>query len=250
MLHQRYFIELAYDGTAYSGWQRQPNALSVQKAIENQLQKLYSGELVSITGCGRTDTGVHAHFFIAHVDLPVAANTEQLTYKLNKMLPDDIAIQRIYPVNTAMHARFSATLRTYRYFVHSKKDAFAKNSLYFPGALNVEHMNKAAQRLLGTQDFTSLSKLHTDVKTNICTVHTAQWFVQPDGTMYFEISADRFLRNMVRATVGTLLEVGMGKLSPEDVTSILAAKDRGAAKVSVPACGLFLWDVRYEKADQ
>lgn len=250
MLHQRYFIELAYDGTAYSGWQRQPNASSVQETIEKQLEKLFSGEPVPITGCGRTDTGVHAHFFIAHADLPVSTNADQLTYKLNKMLPDDIAIQRIYAVDNELHARFSATLRTYRYFVHQKKDAFAKNSLYFPGALAVDQMNAAAQQLLGTQDFTSLSKLHTDVKTNICTVHSAQWMVQQDGTLYFEISADRFLRNMVRATVGTLLEAGMGKLTPDDVTTILAAKDRGAAKVSVPACGLFLWDVRYEKTDQ
>ena len=250
MSNQRFFIELAYEGTAYSGWQRQPNALSVQEKIEQQLQKLLSGESVSIAGCGRTDTGVHAHFFVAHVDLPLSVNPDQLMYKLNKMLPDDIAIQRIYAVTNELHARFSATLRTYRYFVHQKKDAFARNSLYFPGELDVERMNAAAERLLGKQDFTSLSKLHTDVKTNICTVYTAKWVKQPDGTLYFEIAADRFLRNMVRATVGTLLEAGTGKLSPEDVTNILAAKDRGAAKVSVPACGLFLWDVRYETIDQ
>lgn len=244
---QRYFFELAYDGTLYSGWQRQPNALSVQEMIERQLQKLFSGDGISITGCGRTDTGVHAHFFVAHADLPVSANPEQLAYKMNKMLPDDIAIHRIYAVNNELHARFSATLRTYRYFVHQKKDAFARNSLYFPGELDVDCMNAAAERLLGTQDFTSLSKLHTDVKTNICTVSTARWIKQPDASLYFEISADRFLRNMVRATVGTLLEAGRGKLTPDAVSVILAAKDRGEAKVSVPACGLFLWDVQYNR---
>jgi tRNA pseudouridine38-40 synthase len=247
MSDQRFFLELAYDGTAYSGWQRQPNALSVQEVIECQLQKLMGNVPVSITGCGRTDTGVHARFFVAHVDLPQTTDPQQLTYKLNKMLPGDIAILNIFPVASELHARFSATMRTYRYFVHLKKDAFARNSLYVPNDLSVDHMNTAAECLLGTQDFTSLSKLHTDVKTNRCTVYAAKWVVQQDGTMYFEISADRFLRNMVRATVGTLLEVGTGKLTPQEVTTILAAKDRGAAKTSVPACGLFLWHVAYEK---
>ena len=241
---QRYFIELAYDGTRYCGWQRQPNGSSVQETIERTLKQLHSGKEIPIVGCGRTDTGVHAQFFVAHADLESGTDAEQLCYKLNKMLPPDIAIFRIYPVDAELHARFSATKRTYRYFIHHTKNAFLKNSLYLPHELDMEAMNCAALVFLGTQDFTSLSKLHTDVKTNICTVTHAQW-VQQGEQWYFEISADRFLRNMVRATVGTLLDVGRGKITEADVKAILEAKDRGEAKVSVDAKGLFLWDVCY-----
>ncbi|HLP55595.1 MAG TPA: tRNA pseudouridine(38-40) synthase TruA [Fluviicola sp.] len=244
MSENRFFIELAYDGTAYAGWQRQPNALSVQETLELQLSKLLSGKEIPVTGCGRTDAGVHAHFFVAHVQLPETTDLATLKHKLNKMLPNDIAIFRIYPVSEDMHARFQATSRTYRYYLHQEKDAFLKNSLYFPRSLNFDRMNEAAKFFLGKQDFTSLSKLHTDVKTNICTVTEAVW--KQDGNQwYFEITADRFLRNMVRATVGTLLDVGIGKLEPETIVTILEAKDRGEAKHSVDACGLFLWNVVY-----
>jgi len=243
-MKQRFFIELAYDGTNYCGWQRQPNAPSVQAEVEDALTKLHAGETIGVLGCGRTDTGVHAHFFVAHTDLDAGTDVLQLRYKLNKILPKDVAVFRVYPVEATMHARFSATERTYRYFIHGEKSAFLRNSLYLPKMPDIEVMNRAAQHLLGTQDFTSLSKLHTDVKTNICTVTKAIW-VQDDAQWYFEITADRFLRNMVRATVGTLLEAGLGKISEQDIPAILAAKDRKAAKVSVDAKGLFLWNVKY-----
>lgn len=244
MVQQRFFIELAYDGTRYCGWQRQPSDPSVQEEIETNLSKLFSGAEVLITGCGRTDTGVHAHFYVAHVDLPSGTDGEHLKHKLNKMLPADIAIFRIYPVKDDLHARFSANQRAYRYYLHTEKSPFLKNSLYFPKKPDVARMNAAAKYLIGQQDFTSLSKLHTDVKTNICTVTKAAWHTEGEQ-LYLEISADRFLRNMVRATVGTLLEVGIGKLEPADVIRILEAKHRSAAKVSVDARGLFLWEVIY-----
>jgi tRNA pseudouridine38-40 synthase len=160
------------------------------------------------------------------------------------MLPNSIVVHAIEEVEATKHARFDAKNRTYRYFMHSEKNPFIENSWYFPKELNLEAMNKAAEALLGTQDFTSLSKLHTDVKTNICTVYKAHWCIE-NNQLIFEIEADRFLRNMVRATVGTLIEVGSGKLEPKDIPIILAAKDRQAAKTSVPAHGLFLWDVVY-----
>lgn len=243
---QRYFLELSYDGTDYYGWQKQPKAISVQEAIELQLSKLHSNEPVSVVGCGRTDTGVHAYHYVLHVDLPPISDLEVFRFKLNRMLPDAIAIHKVYPVSNEWHARFGATARTYRYFVHQRKDPFlSRSSLYFPQKLDVSLMNEAAKLLHGTQDFTSLSKLHTDVKTNICTVTEANW-KELDNQLYFEITADRFLRNMVRATVGTLLEVGQGKIAPQSIAEILNAKDRGAAATSVPPQGLFLWKIEYD----
>jgi tRNA pseudouridine38-40 synthase len=204
---------------------------------------------VKVVGCGRTDTGVHAHHYILHVDLPVIADLDLFLMKLNRMLPDSIAISKMYPVSEEQHARFSATARTYRYFIHSKKDPFkANSSWYMNQKLDVAKMNEAAMHLLGKQDFTSLSKLHTDVKTNICDVRVAQWVEKEEDSLYFEITADRFLRNMVRATVGTLVDVGLGKLNPNDIPTILAAMDRQAASTSVPAHGLFLWRVDYAQA--
>ncbi len=242
---QRYFLELSYDGTDYYGWQRQPNEISVQEVIEAQLTKLHSNDPVSIVGCGRTDTGVHAHHYIIHTDLPKVSNLEQLKFKLNRMLPNSVAIHSVFPVSKDWHARFSATARTYRYFIHQEKDPFAaRQSWHFPQELDLDAMNQAAAKLLGKQDFTSFSKLHTDVKTNICTVTRANW--HRDGTaLFFEITADRFLRNMVRATVGTLIEVGLGKITPDEITTILNARDRGAAATSVPPQGLFLWQIAY-----
>lgn len=243
---QRYFIELSYNGKNYFGWQKQPEQISVQEEIETCLTKLNSNNEVAVVGCGRTDTGVHAQHYILHVDLPSMEQPNQLVYKLNKMLPQDIAIHRIIPVEHIAHARFDAKKRTYRYFIHFKKDPFLSDqSWYYPHPIDFEKMNLAAQHLLGKQDFTSLSKLHTDVKTNICEVFSAQWVQQNEEQYYFEISADRFLRNMVRATVGTLLEVGLGKITGENLLEILDAKDRGAAATSVPAHGLFLWKVEY-----
>lgn len=243
---QRYYFEIAYNGSTYAGWQRQPKDKSVQEAIEVCLSKLNSNQALSIVGCGRTDTGVHAHHYIFHVDLPETFPTTDLVYKLNKMLPESIAIFDCYPVSTDQHARFSATARTYRYFIHQSKNPFKENlSWYYPTPLNFEAMNEAGLLLLGTQDFTSFSKLHTDVHTNICSVTKAEWVQVNEHEAYFEITANRFLRNMVRATVGTLIDVGRGALSITDIQRILAAKDRGAASLSVPAHGLFLWKIEY-----
>lgn len=243
---QRYFIELSYNGAAYHGWQIQPNAHSIQEEIQSKISRLQSNTPIKVVGCGRTDTGVHAHHYILHVDLPLISDTDLFLLKLNRMLPDSIALSKMYPVADEMHARFGATARTYRYFVHTQKDPFrADTSWYVSQKLDVAKMNEAAQLLLGTKDFTSLSKLHTDVKTNICDVRVAKWVQVDTHSMYFEITADRFLRNMVRATVGTLMDVGLGKLTPVDIPKILAAMDRQAASTSVPAHALFLWKIEY-----
>ncbi len=243
---KRYFVELSYNGTSFFGWQRQPRQISVQEEIENAFTKLNSNKPIQVVGCGRTDTGVHAHHYILHVDLEDSFEMDQLVYKLNKILPNTIAIRAIHEVSMEQHARFSATSRTYRYFLHSKKDPFQlDSSLYFAFPLNFEAMNKAGELILGTHDFTSFSKVNTDVKTNICKVSKAKWEKVDDHTFYFEITADRFLRNMVRATVGTLIEIGLGKMKPEEIIDVLQAKDRGAAAISVPAHGLFLWEVKY-----
>lgn len=240
----RYAIELAYRGTNYHGWQIQPNASSVQQEIERRLTQLMGGFSTSVVGCGRTDTGVHASYFVLHFDSEKEFVCSELKYKLNKMLPTDIAVFHVQAVSADFHARFSALSRTYRYFVHREKNAFALDSLLLTREVDFNKMNEAAKHLLGKQDFTSLSKLHTDVKTNICSVTEAKW-IQKDENWYFEITADRFLRNMVRATVGTLLDVGYGVLAPEEVRTILDAKDRSEAKLSVPAEGLFLTDIIY-----
>lgn len=243
---QRYLIELSYNGSTFNGWQRQPNAPSVQQCIEECLSKVHSHQEITVVGCGRTDTGVHAKHYVMHVHLPEVLNVDHFLFKMNKVLPEQIAFHSIKLVTEDFHARFNATLRTYRYFIHQKKDPFRfEQSWYVPKRLNIELMNDAAKYLLGKQDFTSLSKLHTDVKTNICDVSVAKWTQIDEDSLYFEISADRFLRNMVRATVGTLVDVGLGKISPEEIVNILAAKDRQAASTSVPAHGLFLWEVKY-----
>jgi tRNA pseudouridine38-40 synthase len=242
---QRYFLELAYDGTDFFGWQRQTNEISVQEVIEDALSKLYSNTPVKVVGCGRTDTGVHARHYILHVDLPEIEDTEKFVFKLNRMLPNSIVFNKAVPVSADSHARFDATQRTYRYFIHQNKNPFKqKHSWYVPQALDFSKMNEAAKLLVGKKDFTSLSKLHTDVKTNICDVKKAEWIITEDA-IYFEIVADRFLRNMVRATVGTLIDVGHGKIASEQINEILEAKDRQAASTSVPAHGLFLWEINY-----
>ena len=243
---QRYFVELSYNGTHFFGWQRQPNQISVQEEIENAFTKLNSNQPISIVGCGRTDAGVHANKYIMHVDLQEVRDNQQLIFKLNRILPDSIVIHSITAVSSEMHARFKATARTYRYFMNTQKNPFKQDtSWYFSSNLDFEAMNKAGKFLLGTNDFTSFSKVNTDVKTNICTVSKAQWVQVDIHNFYFEITADRFLRNMVRATVGTLLEIGLGKINPESIITILEEKNRGAAAISVPAHGLFLWEVCY-----
>lgn len=243
---QRYFIELAYNGSDFFGWQKQPNEISVQEVIEKALSKLHSNTNINVVGCGRTDSGVHAYHFVLHVDLPHIEDEDQFIFKMNRILPHSIAFHKVSKITDEKHARFSATSRTYRYFIHIDKDPFKENhSWYLSKKLNIEKMNEAAQYLLGEQDFTSLSKVHTDVKTNICDVTKATWVAVNSSEIYFEITANRFLRNMVRAAVGTLIDVGIGKIKPENIIEILAAKDRSAASTSVPANGLFLWVVKY-----
>lgn len=244
---KRFFFELSYNGTRYFGWQRQPKQVSVQQEIEEVLSKLNSNTPIEVVGCGRTDAGVHAFQYFLHTDLPEELSTDQLVFKMNKMLSDNITIHRAFEVEDNKHARFDAKARTYRYFIHQKKNSFINEfSWYYPQNLDYEAMNIAAKILLGKKDFTSLSKLHTDVKTNICNVTEAKWVKKDEDQWYFEITADRFLRNMVRATVGTLIEVGLGKMSANEFEKVLEAKDRGAAAVSVPAEGLFLWKIEYE----
>ncbi len=243
---KRYSIRLAYNGGKYHGWQRQLNAHSVQEEIESTLSKLYGQQHYGVIGCGRTDTGVHAKDFVLHVDLPDTLTTERLKFKLNRMLSDDIVIFEVAEAAPEFHARFDAKKRTYRYFIHRQKDPFRhEQSLYVPGELDMSAMNEAAKHFLGKQDFTSLSKLHTDVNNNFCEVYGSKWVEEDESRAYFEISANRFLRNMVRATVGILLDVGQGRTRVEEVPKILEAKDRQAASTSVAAKGLFLWEIEY-----
>jgi tRNA pseudouridine38-40 synthase len=242
---QRYFLELCYLGSDFCGWQKQPNGVSVQETIEIELTKLNANQPIEVVGCGRTDAGVHASQYFLHFDMEHEVDIQNWLYKLNKMLPKTIAIINAFQVEEGIHARFSATKRTYRYFIHDTKKPFISHqSWYFPLSLDLQKMNEAASILLGTHDFTSFAKLHTDAKTNICEVFSAEWHKDDNG-IFFEISANRFLRNMVRSTVGTLLEVGMGKQAPSYVLNVLNAKNRNEAAVSVPAHGLFLWQINY-----
>lgn len=244
---QRYFFVIAYDGTDFFGWQRQNDVVSVQQHIEEGIAKLFSNQHFPIVGCGRTDTGVHASYYVFHVDLPENQySVDQLKYKLNHLLKGSIAVYSIKQVGANFHARFDATKRTYHYFIHTRKDPYLnKYSFYHPQPLDIFAMQEASKLLIGHQDFTSFSKLHTYVKHNYCEVFQAEWTTVAAHRLRFEIAANRFLRNMVRATVGTLLLVGQKKITPIDVQSILAAKDRGKAGKSVAAHGLFLADVKY-----
>lgn len=242
----RYFFEISYDGTDYFGWQNQPKQLSVQETIETTLTRLNSNIPVSIVGCGRTDTGVHAKQYFFHADLNENVDSIQLLYKLNKMLPTSISVQNIFEVESEKHARFSATKRTYRYFVHLRKNPFAsKHSTYFPQPLDFDIMNEAAALLVGKHDFTTFSKTNTDVKSHDCDVFKAKWFKDSEDSWYFEYTSNRFLRNMVRATVGTLFDVGTGKLSVGDFKAILESKNRSKSSGSADANGLFLWEIEY-----
>jgi tRNA pseudouridine38-40 synthase len=240
----RYFVQLCYKGTRYHGWQYQPNALSVQEVIEKAFSLLLQ-EKIEVTGAGRTDTGVHASFFVLHFDYGFIQIEERLIAQLNSVLPPDIAIHNIREVPVQAHARFSAFSRTYRYYIHQRKDPFlSETSYYFRRKLDIEMMNEASQILYQISDFTSFSKLHSDVKTNICKIYYAHW-EQENEKIVFTVKADRFLRNMVRALVGTLIDVGLGKISLEKFTEIIHIKDRRSAGVSVPAAGLFLTDIEY-----
>ncbi len=236
------FMQLAYDGTVYSGWQIQPNAITVQGTIESCLTKLNSNQPIQITGCGRTDTGVHAKQYFIHFEF-FEVELDQLVYKLNKMLPSDIKI--IEASYTDCHARFDAKKRTYRYFISKEKSPFNDRFCWvYERPLSVERMNIACSYLIGQHDFASFAKGDTDVKTTLCDVFAAFWEETEEGYV-FEVSANRFLRNMVRAMVGTLIEVGIGNIPPEYIPMILAKKSRQEAALSVPAKGLFLWEILY-----
>ena len=247
----RYFIRISFKGTAYSGWQSQKNAPSVQAALEQALS-LYLSEPVEVCGAGRTDAGVHALHYVAHFDSERLDTTEKhvdYLYKINAMLPSDICVHAITPVSQEAHARFDAISRSYKYYIHLTKNPFVQEfSLFCPFALNLDAMNQAASLLLGTRDFTSFSKLHSNNKTSVCTV--AQAMFTPLNSDYFsgivfDISANRFLRNMVRAIVGTLIDVGRGKMGPQEILSVLEKKERNAAGTSVAAQGLFLYKIDY-----
>ena len=242
---QRYFIQISYKGTAYHGWQIQPNAHSVQEVMEKTLSTLLR-ESIQVTGAGRTDTGVHASFFVAHFDAyDPALDSPDFVYKLNGFLPNDIAVQKVWKVHSNAHARFDARSRTYRYVVVREKEPFSEETAFrFSGALDLEKMNRAAKILFEYNDFTSFSKLHTDVKTNHCQIMQAEW-MEEGIRLVFTIRADRFLRNMVRAIVGTLLDTGRGKLGMEEFRKIIESKDRGLAGASAPAHGLFLTGIEY-----
>ena len=242
----RYFIYLGYNGKKFCGWQIQPNGITVQQSIEEALATLLR-QPVPIVGAGRTDAGVHARLMVAHFDWKEPIDDLVfLAEKLNRLLPKDIAVYRIVPVRTDAHARFDATSRTYKYYITTRKDPFNYELVYkIPGKLDFEAMNKACPVLFDYIDFTSFSKLHTDVKTNNCRIMHAAWTQVDDVTWVFTIQADRFLRNMVRAVVGTLLEVGRGKLTVEGFRRVIEQKDRCKAGTSVPGNALFLVDVTY-----
>ena len=244
----RYFIRLSYRGACFHGWQTQPNAVTVQEAIEKALSTVLRVP-TTITGAGRTDTGVNAAMMIAHFDCDtMPQDTTRLVRGLNSLLGHDIAIHAIFQVADDAHARFDATSRTYKYFTHRGKSPFLYPlSWQHPPQLDFNLMNKAAALLPKYTDFTSFSKLHTDVKTNNCIITHAQW--EPEGNqMVFTITADRFLRNMVRAIVGTLVEVGSGRLSVDGFARVIEQKDRCSAGTSMPGHPLFLWNITYPYA--
>lgn len=248
-LNLRYFIKLAYKGTNYHGWQSQPNASSVQETLGKAVSVVLNSE-VSLMGAGRTDTGVHAKEMYAHFDFEKTFEIESIVHKLNSYLPRDIVVYAIIPVRDEAHARFDATKRTYEYHINSFKDAFIQDdSWYFHQKLDLDLMNQAAQILLNHIDFQCFSKVNTDVNTFDCTIFEAIWTrigaKQGNNKLVFTISANRFLRNMVRAIVGTLVNVGLKKISLDDFETIIKSKNRDKAGFSVPAHGLYLTKIEY-----
>ena len=245
----RYFIQLAYDGTNYNGWQIQDTTPhTVQQVLQEKLSVILQ-EVIEVVGCGRTDSGVHAKDYFAHFDSEKTdlhqADTKYV-YKLNKILPNDISIKKIHSVSDNINARFEAESRTYHYLLHTSKDPFlTHHSLLLYGKLNIEAMNEAAAYLLTVKDFTSFSKVNTQTKTNDCTVTIARWISTKENEYVFEITANRFLRNMVRAIVGTLLEVGKDKMNIEKFKTIVHDKNRSSAGTSAPAQALYLTDIKY-----
>lgn len=246
----RYFIYLSYDGAAYCGWQRQPDAPSVQQALEKALSTLLREE-ISTTGAGRTDTGVNASYYVAHFDCEKAIeDCNKLCYKMNLILPQDIAIQKIRGVREDVHARFDAREREYTYIISQHKNPFRRYSAWqYYVELDFDKMNKAAAKLLEQTDFTSFAKLNSNNKTNICHISRVEWQRDPndESVLIFKIRADRFLRNMIRAIVGTLVDVGRGRYSVEEFEQIIISRDLSKSSAGAPAQGLFLSDVAYDE---
>ena len=239
----RFFIELSFNGSNLHGWQIQPNANTIQAELNKALSAILNN-VISVVGAGRTDAGVHAKQMFAHFDFEGDLEIEILLTKLNGFLPNNISIHQIFKVDDNAHARFDAISRTYQYYIINKKNPFNKNVYLHYKTLNIDAMNLACKYVLGKQDFTSFSKLHTQTHTNNCDVMIANWQQQEDE-LIFTIKADRFLRNMVRAIVGTLLEVGEGKIIAEKIKEIIAKKDRSEAGISVPAHALFITKIEY-----
>lgn len=242
----RYFIHLAYHGTAYHGWQIQPNAASVQETLNKAFSVLLQSEM-NLMGAGRTDTGVHAREMYAHFDTDTTFDIPTLVHKLNSFLPKDIVIYDIIPVHDDAHTRFDATKRTYEYHIHQFKNPFLDElSWYFHQTLDINLMNQAAQILQNYTDFECFSKVNTDVNTFDCTIFEAHWKRSENNQLVFTISANRFLRNMVRSIVGTLINVGLHKITLDDFTKIIESKSREKAGFSVPAHGLYLTKIEYD----
>lgn len=241
----RFFIDISYDGTNYHGWQIQPNAKTIQDQINKAISTILNQE-INVVGAGRTDTGVHAKQLIAHFDYDKKIDTKKIVHKLNGFLDEDISINEIYRVKSDAHARFSAISRTYTYSISKTKDPFSKYSLLINRELNLEQMSKACNYILGEKDYSAFAKLHSDSFTNNCNIYNASWQFN-EKSLIFSIRANRFLRNMVRAIVGTMLEVGDGKLKANEIDKIILSKDRSKAGFSVPARGLSLIQVDYPK---
>lgn len=244
----RYFINLSFNGKNYHGWQTQPNAVCIQQILEQSLSLLLKHN-VAVTGAGRTDTGVHARYFVAHFDSPTEPQkilSPHFTYQFNCILPNDIAVEKMIEVKPDAHARFSAISRTYQYYISISKNPFLNHDFawFLSKPLQLSKMNEACQILLEYNDFTSFAKLHSDSFTNNCQIMQAKW-KQQKNTLIFTIEANRFLRNMVRSIVGTLVQVGLGQINNEEFRNIIVSKNRSNAGYSVPAKGLYLTDIKY-----
>ena len=242
----RFFIEFSYNGSNYHGWQRQPFQTSIQERFEDCISKILSSN-ISLTAAGRTDTGVHAKKMFAHFDYDKEFDYLKTIHQLNSFLPNDISVRNIFRVNDDDHARFSAISRTYRYVLISRKDPFMQKRAYLlKNKLDIKKMNEACKYLLSNDNFKSFSKSKTDVKTYICDIQEATWTQVDDDTFIFKIKANRFLRNMVRAIVGTLIEVGQNIITIDQFNDVILSKNRTKAGYSVPAHGLYLTDVEYD----
>ena len=246
IMETRYFIFITFKGTLYHGWQLQPDSVTIQKIMDDALSTILN-EKISTTGAGRTDSGVHALFFCAHFESTVTdlSDRNNLLFRLNRYLPKDISVSRIVKVRDDAHARFSAVSRTYRYYISRIKDPFTDELSWFVhGDIDIKTMNKACKILMKYNDFTSFSRLHSGTKTNLCKIFHASW-IEENNRLVFTIKADRFLRNMVRAITGTMVDVGKGKTSTGEFEEIIKARERCRAGKSAPAKGLFLEDIEY-----